>query len=164
MQWNELKGIDLILKLSKIIPADFQIVLAGGYSSEWDNGNVKFIGSITDVDELVKLYGMADVLINPTLQETFGKTTAEAMACGTPVVALNASATPELVGTDSSCGILIDDKDKEKFLNAIELLTNEGNSQNYRKNCRERAEKLFSKENNINQYIAIYEELLNNEK
>ena len=163
MGWNEQKGIDLFMQLANKGLKDYQIVLVGQYDSEINNENIKFIGTITDVNILSEFYGVADVFVNPTLQETFGKTTAEAMACGTPVVALNASATPELVGADGACGVLIDKKDVNDFLVAIQTVTDGKNEQYYRKNCRKRAEKLFSKEDNINQYIGIYEELLKNE-
>jgi len=44
------------------------------------------------------LYSTAEVYIQPSLAETFGRTSLEAMACGCPVVAANAAATPEVVG------------------------------------------------------------------
>jgi glycosyltransferase involved in cell wall biosynthesis len=43
------------------------------------------------------LYSAADVFLCPTLEEAFGKTMAEAMACGTPVAAFRCSAPADLV-------------------------------------------------------------------
>lgn len=43
-------------------------------------------GYITEENKLVELYNIADVLVNPSNQESFGYTVCEAMACGTPVV------------------------------------------------------------------------------
>ena len=163
MGWNEQKGIDLFMQLANKGLEDYQIVLVGQNDFENKNENIKFIGTLTDVKVLSQFYGIADVFVNPSVQETFGKTTAEAMACGTPVVALNSSATPELVGTDGTCGILIDKKDVDDFFGAIKTVSDEKNMHNYRINCRKRAEELFLKEKNINQYIDIYRELLKNE-
>jgi len=49
-------------------------------------------------DELPAFYSAADLFVFPSLYEGFGLPPLEAMACGTPVVASNASALPEVVG------------------------------------------------------------------
>lgn len=56
-------------------------------------------------EDLVGLYNAADVFITTSRGEGFGLTIAEAMACGTPVIAQNISAIPEVVGPG---GILIE--------------------------------------------------------
>jgi glycosyltransferase involved in cell wall biosynthesis len=52
----------------------------------------------TSKDTLIKLYNAADVLLTPSLYEGFGMTVLEAMACGTPVIASNATSLPEVTG------------------------------------------------------------------
>ncbi len=54
-------------------------------------------GSVREAD-LPALYSLADVLVFPSLVEGFGLPPLEAMACGTPVLASNASSIPEVVG------------------------------------------------------------------
>lgn len=54
---------------------------------------------------LMAMYNAADLYVS-TSAEGFGLTVAEALACGTPAVALNYSSLPEVVGP---AGILVDD-------------------------------------------------------
>ncbi|MDQ3180573.1 MAG: glycosyltransferase [Acidobacteriota bacterium] len=52
-------------------------------------GKCKFLGNLTDKEELADLYANADVFIHPNPREPFGIAPLEAMASGTPVVAPN---------------------------------------------------------------------------
>lgn len=61
------------------------------------SNDVTFTGYVPD-EELPALYSAADVLLMPSQYEGFGFPMLEAMACGTPVVASNASSLPELAG------------------------------------------------------------------
>lgn len=61
-----------------------------------------FIGSPKEV--IAGFYNLADVKLSLSLGEGFGLTDAEALACGTPVVAQRCSATEEVVGPG---GILV---------------------------------------------------------
>ncbi len=55
----------------------------------------RFLGRVTD-DELADLYSAAAVTAYPSLYEGFGLPVIEAMACGSPVVASNRGAIPEV--------------------------------------------------------------------
>lgn len=58
---------------------------------------VRFLGHVSDA-ELVDWYRSADLVVMPTRElEGFGLSTAEALACGTPVVGTDAGATPEIL-------------------------------------------------------------------
>jgi glycosyltransferase involved in cell wall biosynthesis len=60
-------------------------------------GRAKLLGFVTE-DELPRLYSAADCVVMPSLDlEGFGLATAEALACGTPVLASRAGANTELV-------------------------------------------------------------------
>ena len=156
--------VGIFHELADILPDDCQIILVGDDSAvELKHAKIKYFGTIKDVDVLSKLYAMADVFVNPTIQETFGKTTAEAMACGTPVVAYNGTATPELIGKDGSCGYLIDENDARLYCDKILQIKIKSKGA-FSKATRSRAEKLFSKDKNIQMYFEIYERLLKNER
>jgi glycosyltransferase involved in cell wall biosynthesis len=51
-----------------------------------------------DQDQLVLVYNAADLFVYPSSYEGFGMPVLEAMACGTPVIALNSTAFPEFAG------------------------------------------------------------------
>jgi glycosyltransferase involved in cell wall biosynthesis len=58
---------------------------------------VVHVGPVAD-DQLRELYGLAEMLVFPSLYEGFGLPPLEAMACGTPVLVSNRGALPEVVG------------------------------------------------------------------
>jgi glycosyltransferase involved in cell wall biosynthesis len=68
------------------------------------DGRVRFVGEVPD-DELPALYRGAQAFAFLSNYEGFGLPPLEAMACGTPVIALNTSSLPEVVG---SGGLLLD--------------------------------------------------------
>jgi glycosyltransferase involved in cell wall biosynthesis len=59
---------------------------------------------------LPALYAQADLMLFPTLSESFGFVIAESMACGTPVVALRGAGSPEEIIEDGVDGILADEE------------------------------------------------------
>ena len=54
-------------------------------------GSVTWRQYCTDSEELARLYRAADLLVHPGVQETFGLTSLESQACGTPVVGIRGS-------------------------------------------------------------------------
>jgi len=54
-------------------------------------GRVTWRQYCTDSEELARLYRAADLLVHPGVQETFGLTSLESQACGTPVVGIRGS-------------------------------------------------------------------------
>ena len=114
--------------------------------------NVITPGSLSSKSILSDYYAMADVFINPSVQETFGKVTAEALSCGTPVIANNATANPELVG---DCGALVNDNNIDDYSMALNDIISRGKPF-YSQKCRQRAEKLFDKNKNMEQYMELF--------
>jgi glycosyltransferase involved in cell wall biosynthesis len=85
---------------------------------------VVFPGHIPE-DEKVAYYSLADVFVLPSLLEGFGMVAAEAMACGTPVVASSACSLPEVV-VDGKTGLLADPRDVDDFAEKILRLLSSG--------------------------------------
>ena len=62
-----------------------------------------------------------DVLFNPSVTETFGNVTSEAMACGVPVVAARATGAIDLI-EDGVNGYLVPPRDVNAYADAIARL------------------------------------------
>jgi len=77
-----------------------------------------FTGELSGTDLAVAL-ASTDVFLNPSITETFGNVTLEAMACGLPVVAAAASGATSLV-RDGVTGILSAPGDIDGFAEALD--------------------------------------------
>jgi glycosyltransferase involved in cell wall biosynthesis len=69
-------------------------------------------------DDLGRAVAAMDVLFNPSVTETFGNVTLEAMACGVPVVAARATGSSSLVA-DGVNGALVEPGDHRAYADAL---------------------------------------------
>lgn len=92
------------------------------------------------------------------MEETFGLTTAEALACGTPAIVYKSTACPEII--DNFTGIAVEKKNISAVINAINIIKMNGKNY-YSLYCRERAIKYFNKDDRFNDYLSLYNDLLN---
>jgi len=152
--WTMRKGLNIFIELCKILPEDFQIVLIG-VSEEVRKvlpKNCIALGVTSNVTELAEIYSSVDVFLNPSQEETMGLVTAEALACGTPVVVSNLTAVPEVVTSD--CGIIVKEYSSEAF--ASVLMKKPKFSQEA---CIARAMQ-FEKNRKYQEYLELYDNLL----
>lgn len=157
-KWTEQKGLRIFLEIAEHIDKDDAIVLVGGLEKEQVlPSNIIHFPATSDSATLALYYSMADVMLNPSIQETFGKVTAEAIACGTPVIVNNATANPELVGAE--CGIVINNNNINEIHHAIRTIKAKG-KESYIDSCVDFAQKKFSKKILIAEYIILYQNLL----
>lgn len=87
---NENKGFRFLRDAFRYLDVSQYILLIFGNSGQDlglpDGLEVMKAGYVTEEKKMVELYNVADVLVNPSSQESFGYTVCEAMACGTPAV------------------------------------------------------------------------------
>ena len=119
--WNDRKGFDRLLAVAKHAPADWRFVIVGLDAKQIPGLPENCIGleRTWNQEELVQLYTAADVFYNPSVEETFGLVTAEAIACGTPAVVMNATACPEPLDGQ---GIVLQGLETAEALSAFEML------------------------------------------
>lgn len=157
--WSDEKGLSEIIKIAEEL-SDTIVLLVGNFYGDTSllPQNVILAGIVREVDRLADYYAMADIFLNPSVQETFGKTTAEAISCGTPVVAYQTTACTELVGNDR--GMLVKLGNKEQYVNAVKECIQLGKSY-FTDDLRDFAESNFDMECNIKQYIEVFSILQN---
>lgn len=117
---------------------------------------LSFPGYICNTD-LAALYNEAFAFLYPSLRESFGIPMLEAMACGTPVIAGNTSAMPEIAGNGA---LLADPYSAEDIADRILLL--EQNQTLYRQQVNYGLErvKLFSWRKSAESLLNIYKEVV----
>ncbi|MES2828169.1 MAG: glycosyltransferase family 4 protein [Bacteroidota bacterium] len=116
------------------------------------NENIIFLGS-AGPEKRNELLRDASALLHPIgFEEPFGLSVAEAMLCGTPVIAFNKGSMPELI-KDKITGFLVESVDE-----AVESVGNLSTID--RTACRDWATSSFSKEKMVEDYIALYHKIL----
>jgi glycosyltransferase involved in cell wall biosynthesis len=122
-------------------------------------GRVTFLDSLSRED-LVREYNRAQVLVSPSLYEGFGLPAAEAMACGTPVVATTAGAFPEIV-EDSTSGLLVPPGDEEALAQSIRtMLQNPLRCRSMGDAGARRIRERFSWRRSAEEMLALYQDVL----
>lgn len=151
------KGSDTVFGIAEKLNEDEQYILVGNIGNISLPANVLNIPATNSVEELVSYYSLADVFVQPSLEETFGKVSAEALACGTPVVCFNSTASPELV--KQGCGFVVDNNDVNDMLEKIRVIFNQG-KEVYSESCRKFAVNSFRKEQSLQEYFALFTDVL----
>lgn len=157
--WSNAKGWNDYLKLSNMLPNDCVIMLVGVTDKQRETlpSNIIGVPRQESKEKLSEFYSMADVLLNLSYQETFGMTTAEAMACGTPGISYDRTASPELISPDT--GIIVEAGNMEQIINAITTIQKNGKSF-YSRACRQRVMENFDFKKVNQQYFEIYKKIL----
>ncbi|PWN61857.1 glycosyltransferase [Chryseobacterium viscerum] len=158
--WTEKKGLQYFVELAGKLNSDFQIILIGLSKNQIRKLPAHIIGleRTENVEELVGYYSLADVFVNPTLEDTFPTTNLEAQSCGTPVITFRSGGSPEAV--NEKTGIVVEKGDLKGLITAIEQIKDNGKIF-YSEHCRKRAEFLFDKKSKFTEYIKLYENILN---
>jgi glycosyltransferase involved in cell wall biosynthesis len=121
------------------------------------DGMVHFTGRLTR-EELAQHYSAAQIAVVPSLYEGFGIPAAEAMACGTPVIATTGGALPEVVG---NAGILVPPGSADALAVAIKQLLNDEEIQRRMSEAgRKRVEEKFNWEQAARRTLEVYQEVL----
>jgi len=154
---DKIKGLREIVEIAAQMPEHWAIVSIGK-TTEALPKNVIHIPQTDDANALAEYYSMADVCMNTTLYETFGKVTAESLCCGTPVVVYRNTASPELV--EDGCGEIVEQEQGVPAIMAALQKVEAAGKESYSAKCLEKAHAQFSKEAGVSAYIELYQQLM----
>ncbi|WP_103668733.1 glycosyltransferase family 4 protein [Pseudanabaena sp. BC1403] len=119
-----------------------------------------YLGQLHDDITLQIIYSAANVMIVPSLQEAFGQTASESLACGTPVVAFDGNGLSDIINHQQN-GYLakpLDTYDLAKGINWV--LEDSDRLQRLSYRAREKAEQEFSQELQAKRYLSLFEEIM----
>ncbi len=156
--WDKRKGLDEFIKLRTKLSDRFVIILVGLSQDQIASlpEGITGIRRTESVEQLVSLYNMADVFVNPTLEDNFPTTNLEALACGTPVITYDTGGSPEAI--DAETGAVVRYRDVDGFAMKIKEFCNTTSS--FSNKCRKRAVALYDKNIAFKNYLNIYNKLL----
>lgn len=159
---NKHKGIENAIEAAEKL--DAKLILAGRIDPTQQeyfdtvikphlNDKIQYLGELSE-KELSDFYGSAKALLYPIeWEEPFGLIVAEAMACGTPVIAYKRGSMPELI-KDGETGFVVD-SNMHDFVEAMKKIDTID-----RAKVRKYAEEHFSKERMTDDYENLYYELI----
>ena len=124
-------------------------------------GNCTAFGEVRDDVQLNHIYAAADLFVMPSLQESFGKVTVEAMASGTPVVAYASTPAEEML-RHGETGWLVPHGDVKAFLATLKEIRSlpRASMESMGAAAHEIAQRQFSADAVADEHIALYNSLL----
>jgi glycosyltransferase involved in cell wall biosynthesis len=158
----QIKGLDVLLESWEQVcrerPSRNLLLLLAGMGTDADKlrqrletfpyQNIRWIDQYVDRPTILRILSAGDIYAFPSRIEGFPVAPIEAMACGLPVIAAQASGVPEIVKDgEISGGIIVPPGDSVAFASALgRLLDDEELRQKWGKRARQRVEEYFSLE------------------
>jgi len=165
---DERKGVKYFFDSLKYIKASNYLVLTIGKKINLTEGikagvDIRQLGYVYDKKLLSEIYNAADIFCITSIDEVFGLTVTESMACSISVVGFNVGGIPEQVTED--CGIMVKPKDTEALGRALEKLLNDDElRRKFSENCRKRVLQNYSISKFSDNYIRLYNKVLKEKK
>ncbi len=157
------KGFDKFIQSLEYISLKDHVVLFFGKFDEKLISGKQFeyvnLGYIHDNTTLRLVYSAADVFVASSVQEAFGKTLIESMACGTPVVCFDATGPKDIV-THKYDGYKAKPFDTKDMASGIEWLLQNNQYNVPAEKAKWTVRQKFSKETTAKKYRDLYKRIL----
>jgi len=157
--------VDVFARICRGVPARLLMVgdgpdLGEAMQRARSLGVVDRVNFLGEQDSVLPLLSVSDVLLLPSVQESFGLAALEAMACEVPVVASRVGGLPEVIAHEQS-GFLHEPADLDGMAaSGIRVLTDEGLHRRIADAARRTVHERFCDEIIVPLYEAYYEEIL----
>jgi len=140
-------------------------VVIFGKNKHFDVSQLPFkvvqLGLIASEADLAEVYSLADVFVTPSIEDNLPNTVMESLACGTPVVAFNVGGIPEMVDHLQN-GYLAEYKSADDMAKGIFIMLYADNKAELSASARNKVLSAFNNKKVANQYLEIYNSILNN--
>lgn len=146
------KGGKYLVEISKRLKNCYVVIVGLGKNENLPQ-NVITIPRTNSKEELAKIYSMADVFVNPTLEDTFPTVNLEALACGTPIVTFDTGGSPESV--DEKVGCVAEKYNLDDLIEKILEIKN-NTKEVYKENCINKATKFYNESEKFKEYLFMY--------
>ncbi len=160
------KGIGSLISMARALPnRSFAVVGEGGFmvdakAQSNDLPNIRFYGQMPQARVAAMMRRSRSLVVPSQWEETFGLISAEAMACGTPVIASRIGGIPEVVA-DGVAGFVVDPADIAGFCQRIAtLLDSDTVWQAHSIAGKRRVNEMFSQEAHLAALIATYDRVI----
>lgn len=142
--WDHRKGLDTFLKLLPTMSKETYKFILVGLSTDQITclpNEIDGFSKTSSIEELRGFYSIADVFLNPTIEDNYPTTNVEAACCATPVITYRTGGSPESVIESQ----IVNKND----IGAVKRLLEQGRLKfAYRLD--------FSKSEMLNNYLSIY--------
>ena len=154
------EAINILVKHKKDVE-----VLIFGASMDLDikvnfDCKVTLINRLSDDISLATIYSAADVVVVPSRQESYSQVTAESIACGTPVVAFNATGPKDIIDHKVNGYLAKPFEAKDLAAGVFWCIENSDRKLLLSKNAREKAVRFCSYEIVAKKHIDVYKKIL----
>lgn len=159
--WDRRKGYKDYYRLATLLSEEDEIIVVGRrpFFRRFHSipNNMKEVDRATSKEKMANIYRSCDVYFNASPAETFGLTTVEALACGTPVIGYKNTATIEIIEAIGEGSYLVTDGAVDEVKEKLDILKKSSiNEEKMHKKCHE----LFRHSRMLDSYMNLYTEVV----
>jgi glycosyltransferase involved in cell wall biosynthesis len=151
----------LIEAIQQMKETPFLLTWGASFPPELEELPHLHLGSIDSEHLLATVYNAADVFVIPSMEEAFGQTALESLACARPVVGFNVGGIPDMV-RDGVTGLLVERGNAVALATALDQLAQDQDKRaQLGSNARELVLREFSFQKNAESYVELYQTMMN---
>ncbi len=145
-------------RVSKEVFDKIYLILVGDNNYKLDSEYADKIRIFPRTNEVRPYFYAADILLHPTLFDSFSNVVVEGLVCGMPVVTTTMNGAAEAIDHEKS-GLIIDSKNAKPLADSMELLLNKTRREEMKQAASEKSLS-YTPDAITNRYLELYKEVL----